>query len=220
MKALPTSEMKMAEINLERQISEIVQDVEQESDLMVLSQTLAQEKSKGNRSLLVQKIIARAESLRSHGDGASESEPLFELQEGTKPQDLADHDFGLGSDSRQDIPREQRMLQDMYRNEAEKRSNNIDVLSDVIETMANGTLVFQWGHVIRPQKEIIADGKTVVTARPSQVVLKHCPKCGKTNRVDTSIFAECYHCGFKLMPILKKMVEKFPAKFKDMVFKF
>jgi hypothetical protein len=211
--------MKPKMIDLERSVQEIVEDVNQEADLLVLSDTLNREKIAGNRAFLVEKIIARAESLRSHGEGAEET-PLFEMQDGTKPQDIAEHTHGEGAESVQNIPREQKMLGEMYRNEADKRMNNIDALAEVMEVRDNGAIVFAWGHVVPAQKEVVKDGKVVVKARPSPVVLKHCPKCGKTNRVDTAVLAECYHCGLQFMPVLKKIFEKFPERFKGMWFKF
>lgn len=230
--AAPQARMTMKEIDLTEPLEQLLRTIESESDLYVLSQAAAKEKSAGRRSHVMGALETRAMSLRTHGDGSegpdydlpgykvkSVEKPMFSLKDATQPQDLKTHDYGDGADAKQNLTQEQRLLGELKVAASERRMNTKEELFTVIEKKPNGTLVFPWGHIMMPQKEIKdeATGKVLVRFRASTIFLKACPRCGRVNRPAQGALGKCFFCDFDFVPYVKTEVQENPGKFPGVV---
>lgn len=202
----------------------ILRKITEERDLSVLSQAFTEERQKGNRPHVLHAITAQAESLRTQGPGSEDLSGVkeddlipFETIDRTTPADLKEHDMGAGSEAKQTLTQEQRLLGQIRIKEAERRINDYETLSQVLQIMPNGARVYAWGHILPPQREIKTDGKTVVRSRPSIIFLKYCPRCGRLNSNREGSAGRCETCHFDIKPHVSAMKSKFPDRFEGVI---
>lgn len=214
---IPTTshEMTMRAINLEAPVEALLREVKEESDLSVLAQAAAQEKSMGARGSVIQAIFERAETLRSHGPGSeSAKEALFEYKTPTTPRQALEHESGDGAQAKKKLTFEERIKAEQSKKQIEFM-NTPDKLFKVITVKENGTLVFPWGHVMAPQQEVkdAKAEKVLVKFRPSLVYLKDCPQCTERNRPERGAQGICDHCQFDIKGHLKRDFTQNPEKY-------
>lgn len=188
---------------------------------MVLSQALAQERSKGNRDVIVHAIMARGEALRSGGEGSegpTDEEELFIGHEKTSsPHEFFEHDQGSGSHTNRNLNPEQQALKKLAEQEKARRVGDLKELSDVQGVDDKGTHVYMWGHIMPPTPERKdKDGKVISPRRPSLVFLRYCPACGKQNILESGARGVCYHCALDMYDHLPLAQQKYPENFKGL----
>lgn len=211
--------MKIREINLEQGVNEIITEIEATKDLMLLSHAYDQEKSKGNRPLVLGALEARRNATMSHGAGAEDAtgmEDAFRPYQTGKPQLVVDHDFGAGAEAKQTLTEEQRLTMKLRNEEVVRRSSDLNSLSQfLVDKKGNRTAT--WGTITVPQKEIPAskeDKTNHIPYRPSKVFLKFCPRCGKRNQHEHGADGVCYHCNLNMVDVVRKMMDEYPERFK------
>lgn len=214
--------MKMNEIDLGQETKGVVEAVKEATNILILGHALDKETKGGKRMAVVEALSSRIGELRSQGPG-SESPPdpfedaiqpqetAWDTFDATKPKIVPEHNQGKGSESKQNLTNEQRLMGEL-RIEAQKhRINDVKTLTTPIEIKANGAKIYVWGNIMPPQKEIKApDGKIEVPYRPSIIYLKTCPNCGKPNHPDQSTYGQCNWCKFD---VVEKLVKPYLAKF-------
>lgn len=196
----------------------MIQAVQKEENLLTLKHAHDQEMAKGKRGIVIAEIAKRGESLRTQGPGSespddpfSESKLLdWEPVDATK-MEIKEHDFGEGSESKQNLSDEQRILGQIKIKANEHRIRDIGQLTTPIDTLPNKTKVFCWGNIIPQQKEVKDEkGHVLVSHKPHTFYLKTCPNCGKINKPDSGIYGECVHCKFS---IIERVIRPFKDNF-------
>lgn len=207
------------ELNLAQDIQGVIHAINQENNLLILQRARDKEMQAGKRAIIIQALVKKAEGLKDQGPGSDSPEDPFatelewEAFDPTKSKSNFEHDQGAGSEAKQNLTEEQRLLGELKIEANKHRIRDIQVLTTPTVKHKNGYIEYVWGSITPQQQQSKdKDGKVTIPFKGNKVVLKICPNCGKPNSIEQSMFSECVRCNFN---IVQKLVMPNIDRFKQ-----
>lgn len=207
--------LKEKSINLEKETSEVIDEIKKTKDAMLLMQTRTKENNKGKRKLIINAINEQLESMNpasNLGKGSDERGEFREEDEDDiytpiNPMVMDEIEQGKGSEAAPQTKRE-RLEKAHKLKQAQRRTNNMDRLS-AHTVRADGLMIFEWGHIYPHVEELrdLKDPEKITRGfKEALVVLKECPDCTKANKPDSAANGECYTCDFDMVEKVRQMI--------------